>query len=352
MNKKLIASAMGLAMAGGMGLANADVKLYGQIDLSILATDSDAPGFQDDVNMKSQNSALGVKGEEDLGNGLSAFFKLEYEADIANGGDFGTGRDQFVGFGMEDFGKLTFGTTSTAYKSPGSKIDPFYRTPLQSRDVGLQSNLHSGKGDQGQGRGTNMIRYDSPTMAGFGLTVAYQLAENKNLPGPPPDDDVVSAGVDYKGGNLYAAASYITTQQSEDNAAAQFLVRYDMGDFSVHGIYEYDDGLITAQANNGFGGSLPRNGEANDTGADVYSLGATYTIGNNLIGADYGHRDSSDGVDGVAGGGDDIEEYDVWRIAAYHSFSKRTRVYAGYANTDYNNKGEDDRFAVGVRHNF
>ena len=47
-----------------------------------------------------------------------------------------------------------------------------------------------------------------------------------------------------------------------------------------------------------------------------------------------------------------MEEYDVWRIAAYHSFSKRTRVYAGYSNTDYNEKGEDDRFALGIRHNF
>lgn len=350
MNKKLIATAMGLAMAGGMGLANADVKIYGQIDLSILATDSDATGFQDDVNMVSTNSALGVKGEEDLGNGLNAFFQLEYEADVANGGDFGTGRDQFVGLGMEDFGKVRFGAASTAYKGPGSKIDPFYRTPLQSRDVGLQSNLHSGKGAEGQGRGTNMIRYDSPSLGGFGLVATYQLAPNKNT--STIDDDTVSAGVDYKGGNLYAAVSYITTQQSNDNDAAEVLVRYDIGDFSLHGIYEYDGGLITAQANNGFAAGLPRNGSADDDGANVYSLGATYTIGNNLIGADWGHRDDSNGVDGAANSGDEIQEYDVWRIAAYHSFSKRTRVYAGYANTDYDSKGEDDRFAVGIRHNF
>ena len=77
MNKKLIVSAMSLAMAGGMGLANADVNLYGQIDLSLLATDSDANGYQDDINMKSQNSAIGVKGTEDLGNGVAAFFLLE-----------------------------------------------------------------------------------------------------------------------------------------------------------------------------------------------------------------------------------------------------------------------------------
>jgi len=345
MNKKLIASAMGLVMAGGMGLANADVKLYGQLDLSMDATDSDAPGYQDDLNMRSTNSALGVKGSEDLGNGLSAFFKMEYEADIANGGDFGTGRDQYIGLEQERFGKMTFGTASTAYNA-------FYRTPLQSREVGLQSNLHSGKGYQGEGRGTNMARYDSPKFGGFGLTGTYQFAPNKNTV-TTPDDDTYSIGATYKAGNIFAAATYIDSQQNNDAAAAQFIAKYTWNDLEFHGIYELDQGLITAQANNGIqGGTGGRAGSAQDDGADVWSVGATYTIGNNLIGADYGKRDSSDGKDGIANTGDDIQEYDAWRIAAYHSFSKRTRVYGGYANTDYDSKGEDDVFSLGIRHNF
>jgi len=352
MNKKLIASAMGLAMAGGMGLANADVKLYGQIDLSLDATDSDAAGYQDDINMQSTNSAIGIKGSEDLGNGLSAFFKMEYESDVANGGDFGTGRDQYIGLEMERFGKMTFGTASTAYKSPGSKIDAFYRTPLQSRAVGLQSNLHSGKGYQGEGRGTNMARYDSPKMGGFGLTGTYQFAPNKNAV-TTPDDDTYSIGGTYKAGNIYAAATYIDSQQNNDAAAAQFLAKYTWNDLEFHGIYELDKGLISAQANNGIGGGTGgRDGSAQDDGANIWSVGATYTIGNNLIGADYGKRDKSDGKDGISNTADDIQEYDAWRIAAYHSFSKRTRVYGGYANTDYDVKGEDDVFSLGIRHNF
>ena len=87
MNKKLIVSAMGLVLAGGMGLASADVKLYGQIDLSLDATDSDAPNYQDDINMNSNQSAFGIKGSEDLGNGMSAFFKLEYQTIRPNPAD-------------------------------------------------------------------------------------------------------------------------------------------------------------------------------------------------------------------------------------------------------------------------
>ncbi len=350
MNKKLIASAMGVVMAGGMGLANADVKLYGQIDLSTIYTDSDAAGYDDDINMESTNSNVGVKGEEDLGNGMTAFFKAEFEYDVANSSGL-SGRDQYVGLGFEHFGKFTGGTTSTAYKDVSKQIDPFYMTQFQSRAIGLQSNLHSGKGEEGQGRGTNMIRYDSPSMAGFGLVATYQFDSNGQ--GTEEDDDPYSVGVTFKGGNFYANAAYIDTQQNDDAAAAEFAVRYDWNNLSLHGIYELDKGLITAQRDNGInGGTGGRAGTAQDDGADIYSVGASYTIGNNLLSADWGHGDSSDGKDGIANTADDLEEYDVWRVGAWHSFSKRTRVYAGYSNTDYNDKGSDDRFGLGIRHSF
>ena len=363
MNRKFLVTAMGLVLAGGMGLANADVKLYGQITLEVDAVDSDAVGFEDDINMNSNTSAFGIKGSEDLGNGLSAFFKLEFQVDPTQRAKNITDRDQFIGLKMKRFGKMTFGTTSTAYKAPGKKIDAFYRTNLQSRDIGLQSNLHSGAGEQGEGRGENMVRYDSPKFNGFGVLATYQFDNDKSGSSNPAcgtgpecdDDDPYSIGVTYKGGNFFAAASYISTQQNDDAEAAQFMARYTWNDFEFHGIYELDQGLITAQRSNGLNGGLGgRDGSAKDDGADIYSIGATYTIGNNVIGADWGQGSDSDGKDGInnAGGGDDVQEYDVWRIAAWHKFSKRTGVFAGYANTDYDIKGEDEIFSLGMRHKF
>jgi len=241
------------------------------------------------------------------------------------------------------------------------------------RAVGLQSNLHSGKGEEGQGRATNTARYDSPSIGGFSAIGTYTFDSNKQNQNVPPgtcntnpnceDDDPYSLGIQYKGGNFFAAASYISTQGSNDAEAAQFIARYDWNDLSFHGIYELDQGLITAQANNGIGqssGNLGRSASAKDDGADIWSVGATYTIGNNLIAADYGQRSDSDGVNGVndsnlVGSGttyDDIQEATVWRLAAYHKFSNLTRVYAGYANSDYDDKGEDEIFTLGMRHNF
>jgi len=348
MNKKLIVTAMTLALASAVGVANADVKLYGQVDLSLNRDDpARGAGGDDDINMDSNQSAVGVKGSEDLGNGLSAFFKLEFQTEV-NEADGWTGRDQYVGMEMERFGKLTFGTMSTAYKSPGSKIDVGYRTSLQSRVLGLQSALHRGKGENGQGRSINTIRYDSPSWAGFKLVGTYNFDEAKD---DGNDDDTYSLGAEYKGGNFYAAASYIDTQASDpsDTAAAQFLAKYTWNNLQLHGIYELDKGLITASRSAGLNDAP---GGADDDGADIWSVGAAYTIGNNVLFADYGQGDDSDGVDGTSNTGDDVDDYDVWRLGAMHKMSKRTMVYAGYGNNNADDRDDIKRYTLGVRHAF
>ena len=59
MNKKLLATAVGLVLAGGMGLASADVKLYGQIDVSIDGFD-DEQTDTDDTNLNSNTIAANI----------------------------------------------------------------------------------------------------------------------------------------------------------------------------------------------------------------------------------------------------------------------------------------------------
>ena len=367
MNKKLIVTAMGLALAAAMGAANADVKLYGQVDLSVNYDDPAAnAGGDDDINMTSNQSAIGVKGSEDLGNGMSAFFKIEYQTDVASDridaqgnptdADGWTGRDQYVGMKFERFGKLTFGTTSTAYKTPGGKIDMMYRTSLQSRAIGLQSGLHSGKGENGQGRTINTIRYDSPSWGGFSLMGTYNLDRSKEEPPTPGqnDDDTYSIGAQYKGGNFYAAASYIDTQASEsDTGAGQVLAKYTWNNLEFHGIYEFDKGLITAVRSEGLDDPTFTGG-ANDDGANMYSVGASYTIGNNIIFGDFGQASDSDGSDGIGGTLDDVDDYKSYRIGAIHNMSKRTFVYTGYGkfDPDDDNAQNLSRFTLGVRHNF
>jgi predicted porin len=378
---------MGRLLACASGFASADVRLYGQLDLSLDSTDVD--GGDDDIQMGSNTSAIGVKGEEDLGNGMSAFFKAEFQVDMddaerprsgtnaanlmarENDSAGFTGRDQYIGLGFESFGKLSFGTMSTAYKSPGGKIDPFYRTRVESRAIGLQSRLHGGKGDEGQGRATHTVRYDTPSWGGFSGIATYTFDNDKT---DANDDDPYSLGAQYKGGGALIFASYITTQAGGDDDAWQVGGQYSFGNIELHGIYEGDGGLITSNVISAQVGAVldqltdaecaaldpafadcadvqdavdaaAVNGDAGD-GQDIWSVGASWTIGNSIIGADYGHGEDHDTFIGNFG------EYDAWRIAGAHSFSKRTKVYLGYANRDDDDLGEVDLWTLGMRHNF
>ena len=355
MNSKRLRVVLGCLLAGMAGVAGADVKLYGQLDVSVDSVDRDNVGDSSDINLGSNTSAIGVKGSEDLGNGLNAFFKVEYQTDMVNdkNGDGWNGRDQYLGMGSR-FGRLYGGTMSTAYKSDASALDPMYRTRIQSRNVGLQSLLHSGKGEDGQGRATNTVRYDSPVFfSGLSGSAHYTLDSNAN---DGNDDNPWGAGARYKRGNIYAFADYITNSRSGDSDAWQFGGKYTWGSANFWGMYEIDGGLIST---NTWG--TDNNGD----GADVWTAGASYEIFGALLAFSYGQ-----GLDGDAkAGGQDIKtEYNTWRLSGQYAFSKRTKIYGGFSEQDCNRgnqgspvvndmkfcqvPGEDDIFTLGMRHNF
>lgn len=164
-------STLSLAVAASLfaaGTVNAAPTAYGFIDVSINSVSLDATGATDpELDMSSNTSAFGLKGSEDLGDGMKAIYKIEFQVDVTtrvSGGSL-TDRDQFVGL-KGGMGKVIIGTASSNYKQMGGKIDPFYRTAIQARSVGQQSGLHKGAGLDG-GRMDHMVQYTSPKMGGI-----------------------------------------------------------------------------------------------------------------------------------------------------------------------------------------
>ena len=334
MNKKLLATAVGVALAGSMAVAQADVTLFGNVNISIDSWDNDGGG--DDVNMESNTSSLGVKGKEALGNGVSAIFLVDFQFEADGDASGVSSRDQWVGL-SGDFGKLRMGTISTSYKSHGAQIDPLYRLSLQGRSHGMQSNLHSGRGEEGQGRATQTVRYDSPDMNGFGVTGHYTF---DNSEGDGEDDDPYGIGAHYKWNGLYVFADYITTDAGGDDEAWKVGGKYDLGNgVALYGQYEGDDGLVDLDG---------------VAGGDLWHLGASVTVGNTLVYLGLAQRDDNDLK---------IGEYDAWTLAVDHRLSKRTDAYAGFNQIDCDDSsssacagvspdGEKDFFSVGLRHKF
>ncbi len=176
MKKSILAIAVAATMAAPAAVMAAPT-VYGNVHLSLNAADNDIPNADNNLALSSNTSSIGVKGSEDLGDGLKAIYKMEWEVEIAQNPSTNpdatfqnsasgalSGRDQFVGL-KAGWGAIKFGTMSSNYKQMGGKIDPLYRTPLEGRAfLETQSSLHGGKGIN-RGRQTLRIDLDGQALA-------------------------------------------------------------------------------------------------------------------------------------------------------------------------------------------
>jgi predicted porin len=332
MNKNLISFAVAAVLAGGVSAVSAsNVTVFGKVLMSIDNVDGNInfPGVitlnKDDTNMNSQPGygSVGVRGSEDLGNGLTAMFLLDYGINPSKAEGL-SGRDQWVGL-KGDFGTVRFGSISHNYKQSGAAIDPMWRTSLDTRLLGHLSGLHSGRGDNGQGRATNTVRYDSPSFSGA------KVVANYTLDGDGGDNNGFGIGLHYNQGGIFAAFDYLTNDVDNEDDAWKLSGKYTMDAIALYGHYERG-GLLYDLTGGG------------ESGANLWHLGASYTMGSTMFYGAYGQGDNDDGI-----------EYDAWRLVVNHSMSKRTSVYGGYAKVDVDVTGgsvDGDIFTIGMVHNF
>ena len=364
MIKKILPVMIGAALVGGMSSgAIADVTAMGHIDTSFNSSKNKNLSGDTLNNLTCTTCSFGFKGSEDLGNGLSAIFKIDFQYDTTerNSGGSLTDRDQWVGLGS-NFGKLRIGTISTVYKSHGAMLDPVYRTALQGRDWGLQSNLQTGAGDTAaQGRATNTIRYDSPTFAGFQVGGHYTVQTETDADSSA--DSPWGIGGQWQGGGFLVFADYITSDVGGDDDAWKVGGRWGFDKFALFGQYEGDGGAISNRSglatSDGFVDFQAVEGKGD--GADTWFVGGTAGFGNNLIYAAYGQGSNTNGaryttgatVDPATGLGDKVNtKYDAYSIVGVHSKSKRTKIYAGYNAQDFDKLDKVSDFSLGVKHTF
>jgi predicted porin len=380
--RKLLPATISAILAGGMASAQADVQIFGHLDESVNRIDAE----KNDSSLICTTCSIGFKGSEDLGNGLKAIFKLDFQFNINernngkinrgsigtttttltdSGGDTLTGavtdvthtnsnsgsdsiidRDQWLGLAGK-FGQVRVGTISTVYKSHGAVLDPIYRTVVQQRDLGIQSGLHSGAGSNGQGRAENTFRYDSPSWNGLKIAGTFTLTPDDTN----DNDNPYGVGLSYENGGILLFGDYIDNNRNGDTDAWKVGGKYTLNNFSVFGQFEKDGGLITARRRGTIGGDAKLDGDD----ADQWMLGGTYSFGNNMIVAAYGSADGLDGNAPAAGqGAFGNDEYKSWEIVGVHKLSKRTSVYSGYGMIDADQDGRDNlqQYTLGMKHKF
>ena len=362
MNKKLIAAAVAAAFVAPT-VASAEAVIYGSLHTSLQYTDQDT-NDDDYWDTASNDGALGIKGSEDLGGGLKALYKVEFNifpaGDSTPGsvasqsfGDAATMDEIWVGL-TGGFGTVLIGTEDTPYKtfmdSPGVDI-------LGDSIVDVDT-INNDLGADGFERFTAVgtVAYVSPNFSGFTFGAAIVPGGqfgNGPLAAPAKNNntDIVehySLAGNYKAGGLVVAAGYelkvalaeSNNVKEEENENWGIGASYTFGAFKVGAKYENDDKGDAAS-----NGNFPLYDEA-----DRYAVSGMWTFGNNELGAVYSYEDQDGGKFAADA------EYTGWGLFGAHNFSNRTKVYAAYANSDLDNDGgsddDADKFAVGVIHSF
>jgi len=373
-------SALALAVAATLGVAGvsqAETTLYGSARVSVdwVKPDVDSryarffgiDGGSQFWEVTNNSSRLGVRGSEDLGNGLSAIYQYEFGVDVTGGTNyFNSNRPRWVGL-KGGWGAFTMGTQWTPYYNVVGVQDTFesgrsfnYYLRGDRSAEGIPVLFRKGRAEF---RDSNSIVYATPNWAGFSSEALLQM---NGLDGPNSIDRW-DLNLTYENGPLFAGATYFQHEESDDQQYAVALAwlsevwgvsaswqRYDPDD-------EYDPFIVTGNES-----CVAGNAIRTDTGDDFcsgqakvddWTIQGSYTFGNNVARATYSYQK----VDNFDGDAQYIE------LGLEHFFSKRTRLWTeGYYFTqDLEDVDElqdipgisiDDSqkwaVSVGIRHDF
>ncbi len=370
MFKKSLAAVAVLAAFAGSAYA-ADVTMYGRVDLGLRFTNTDADvAGQDDVSkfeMASGNytgSRFGVKGEEDLGNGMKVGFVLE-NGFTADDGSFGTAGklfDRQASLHLKgSFGEVAFGRMGIMNSTAGT----FGIGQLSALETGWGS-----VGDQnliwGAGFGSrydNMVTYATPEFAGAKVIAQYSFgkSDGTEVEGKPTTDRYAGIGATYNANNLALRLIVDTINKKSGPVTVAHdvddTVRVTLGGSYDFGVVKpfltasyFKDGKVGAMA--GVGGS------ADGTVYDGYGvmLGANAPLFGGTLKATAGYLKAEEQNKADA----DAQDIDRFIVGAGYEYklSKRTVVYAdaGYGQDDIDNRDADKpsyfQAAVGMAHYF
>ena len=215
MFKKTLAAAALLGAFAGSAVA-ADVTLYGVVDYGLQYThvDSDKPNTDavDNFQLSSGNQSgarFGLKGSEDLGNGVKAGFHLEngFSADTGslaqNSRLFGREARLFVNgaFGEVAFGRMgTLGSANGTYGLLGN-LSPFGASWVGAVEYSTYY--------VGGIRADNTVTYKTPTFAGVTVYAQYSFETNtKQEENLDATEGKASANRYYALGATYKAAGF------------------------------------------------------------------------------------------------------------------------------------------------
>jgi len=402
MKKTLLAAALlaGFATAG-VAQAETSVTLYGILDTGYGYQNYKYDGNGADITAKSSGlrdgtfngNRFGLKGSEDLGDGLRAIFQLEQGFNLSDGGAASSSRQfhrqAFLGLSSDNWGTFTMGRQYSA------GVDTF----LVPNGVNL-GDADKVFGSTGLGEGTrvdNSFKYVTPDMAGFKAILMYgtdndggtsysasaNAAGVTSSAGSTPSTTVgrntdgsafsnrgsrVSVGVLYANGPIGVGASY--DRQSQTGTIGSAADRDAATSWQINGSYDFEVvklGLAYGQDRHGklgwngaassiTGVSVPGATLGNNFKSNNYHVGLSAPLAGGTLYAGWNYS-TSNLDDSVADGGwgDNADNISTYQLNYVYPLSKRTSLYAygSYAkNIGYVKDLKGTEAGIGLNHKF
>ena len=337
MNKHVIILAIA-ALATPIAVS-ADATVYGKLRQTIDNVDKEqVTTKEDEWQINSRGSRLGVKGSEDLGNGLKAVYKIELQLDL-DGDEFASDdgahrtRNTYAGLAGK-FGTVILGTHDTPLKISTGALDYFDGTAAENDDGWTEA--HSDR------RAANTIAYISPSFSG--LTVAGAIIPGEDSKGENDNPPAIT-GTEANGlTDAYSIAAMYNNAGIHISIAREFL------DAETTTMAAIAEDLVQTRIALGYttasiGINIVREVVEVDHVYDNTSLvlAGKYTLGNSHIAAKWFRVERNKESDGDTIG---------YAFKAGHNLSRRTSVNAVYLNSDMNDAGENTTLGFGLTHNF
>ena len=363
MNRKLIALAVaGATFAPAVMAQTANpVTLYGRawVMVNSIKADTGVTTLSTRTTVVDESSLIGVRGTEDLGGGLKAWFQVESSAPPdAGGGTFGS-RNSGVGL-QGGFGSIVLGRWDTPFKLSAIFVDPFGQNTIGNQ----LSVINTGDFNR---RENNMIQYWTPNLSGFSGRFMYGANEGKTATANPSN---ISLSLDYAAGPFRINYAYEKHKDTRGAVVAAGTANAGYTSSVAAGVQEKGQNLAATFVFGAFKlGALAQRFDATDrTKRNAYFVAGTYTVGMHEFMATYG-RNRDGGSTILVGGVKPLEPLSKQVGLGYnYNYSKRTTFMARYAtmvnnaasNNPMNGSGlptlalnnDPKGFGAGLRHTF
>lgn len=284
----------------------------------------------------------GMKGSEDLGNGLRAVFTLESKFKIGDGsGKGGFNRKAFVGLSSNDWGTFTMGRQKS--------ISDDFNGANTVKSLGKTSRAFGGSGVTVD----NMFKYVSPSFGGLQAGISYaangSIIRNSDEAENSDRSNFLSVGLLYKSGPLRLSGSYDRQSGAEDKSPAGEKI-YRSTDYAVQNwmlaaSYDFEIvklSLAYGQDKNGKlnkpgdvdkkifnGAKIPAFGDYNNRGfkSHNYMAGINAPLGAGILGVSWTHTSSN--LDDIYDNDDaSFKSQNIYAANYRYPLSKRTTLVA------------------------